>query len=217
MPASQAPTARRRRLNREEKNAETQRRLLDAAREVFGRRGYGSASLEEIAEEAGFSRGALYHHFAGKEDLFLALLDERVSARVAEIERTFAAGEATKEATIEQARRAAGDAAEVFGQNHEWRALYLEFVAHADRNPEFRRQLAERMRACRDGLTELVRRRAAEIGLELPVPPEQLALTIEALGQGLGMEEMLDPDGVPEDLFGTMLGYLLRGIAADAS
>jgi AcrR family transcriptional regulator len=216
MSVGQATTAKRR-LNRQEKNAVTQRRLLDAAREVFGRRGYGNASLEEIAEEAGFSRGALYHHFESKEALFLALLDERLTERVNEIERVFEAGETSKEATIEQARQAANDAVDVFGQNREWRALYLEFVAHADRNPEFRRQLAERMRACRDGLTELVRRRAAEIGLELPVPPEQLALTIEALGQGLGMEEMLDPDGVPEDLFGTMLGYLLRGIAADAS
>jgi AcrR family transcriptional regulator len=216
MSVGQATTAKRR-LNREEKNAVTQRRLLDAAREVFGRRGYGNTSLEEIAEEAGFSRGALYHHFESKEALFLALLDERLTERVNEIERVFEAGETSKEATIEQARQAANDAVDVFGQNREWRALYLEFVAHADRNPEFRRQLAERMRACRDGLTEIVRRRAAEIDLELPVPPEHLALTIEALGQGLGMEEMLDPDGVPEDLFGTMLGYLLRGIAADAS
>ena len=215
MSVGQATTAKRR-LNREEKNALTQRRLLDAAREVFGRRGYGNASLEEIAEEAGFSRGALYHHFESKEALFLALLDERLTERVNEIERVFAEGETTKEATIEQARQAANDAVDVFGQNREWRALYLEFVAHADRSPDFRRQLALRSAACRDALTRVVRRRAEEVGIELPIPPEQLALAIEALAQGLAMEEMIEPDGVPHELFGTVLGYLLAGIAADA-
>jgi AcrR family transcriptional regulator len=215
MSVGQATTAKRR-LNREEKNAATQRRLLDAARDVFGRRGYGSASLEEIAEEAGFSRGALYHHFESKEALFLALLDERLTERVNEIERVFAEGETTKEATIEQARQAANDAVDVFGQNREWRALYLEFVAHADRSPDFRRQLALRSAACRDALTRVVRRRAQEVGIELPIAPEQLALAIEALAQGLAMEEMIEPDGVPHELFGTVLGYLLAGIAADA-
>jgi AcrR family transcriptional regulator len=215
MSVGQATTAKRR-LNRQEKNAVTQRRLLDAAREVFGRRGYGNASLEEIAEEAGFSRGALYHHFESKEALFLALLDERLTERVNEIERVFEEGETTKEATIELARQAANDAVDVFGQNREWRALYLEFVAHADRSPEFRRELALRQAACRDGLTRVVAQRAEELGLELPIPAEQLALTIEALAQGLGMEEMIDPEGVPGDLFGTALGYLLQGIAANA-
>src|SRR3954467_6925269 len=120
MSVGQATTARRR-LNREEKNALTQRRLLDAAREVFGRRGYGSASLEEIAEEAGFSRGALYHHFDSKEALFLDLLDERLTERMRHIERAFEDAEPTTEATVEQARLAANDAAEVFRQNREWR------------------------------------------------------------------------------------------------
>jgi AcrR family transcriptional regulator len=213
MSTSQATTAPRR-LNREEKNEVTRRRLLDAAREVFGRRGYGSASLEEIAEEAGFSRGALYHHFESKEALFLDLLDERLTERMRHIERAFEDAEPTKEATVEQARQAANDAAEVFRQNREWRALYLEFVAHAGRNPDFRRQLALRSATCRDALTRVVRQRADEIGLDLPISAEQLAVTIEALAQGLGLEEMIDPDSVPEELFGTVLGFLLQGIAA---
>jgi AcrR family transcriptional regulator len=216
MPVGQ-PTTRRKRLTREEKNAVTRRALLDAARDVFGRRGYGGASLEEIADEAGYSRGALYHHFDSKEDLFLALLDERLTERVREIDRAFSEGAETKEATVEQAQRAAREAVDAFRQNHEWRALYLEFVAHADRDPRFRRQLALRAAACRDALTRVVQSRADELGLKLPMPAEHLAVAIEGLAHGLATQEMIDPDTVPDELFGTMLAYLLRGIAAEAT
>src|SRR5919108_4703104 len=72
----------RRRLNRHEKRAITRTRLLEAARKVFGRRGYYGASLDEIAADAGFSKGALYYNFGGKEGLFLALLEERLQERV---------------------------------------------------------------------------------------------------------------------------------------
>lgn len=61
----------RRRLTREESQAQTRGRLLDAARTVFAGRGYHGASVEEIAEEAGYSKGAVYSNFESKEEIFL--------------------------------------------------------------------------------------------------------------------------------------------------
>ncbi len=60
-------------------------KIVDAARLVFGRRGYGEATIEDIAEEAGVSNGALYHHFANKEELFRAILMEHISDQHFEI------------------------------------------------------------------------------------------------------------------------------------
>ena len=72
-------------LTRRERQEQTRELLLDAAAMVFARRGYHEASVEEIASEAGFSTGAVYSNFSGKEELFLALADREVEERIAEI------------------------------------------------------------------------------------------------------------------------------------
>lgn len=71
-----------RRLSRAEARAQTRERLLDAAAEVFARKGYGAASVELIAESAGFSVGAVYSNFSGKEQLFSELMSQRAAGRV---------------------------------------------------------------------------------------------------------------------------------------
>src|SRR3954451_8366156 len=59
----------------ERRRERTRAALVDAAADVFARRGFNGASLDEIAETAGFTRGAIYKHFTGKEDLFFAVCD----------------------------------------------------------------------------------------------------------------------------------------------
>ncbi len=73
------------RLTREQSKALTRERLLAAARTVFARRGFHGASVEEIAAEAGYSTGALYSNFDGKEDLFLALMEREIDEHAREI------------------------------------------------------------------------------------------------------------------------------------
>src|SRR5438477_3366087 len=79
----------RRRLDRRTRAARAQGReardeLLTAALEVFARRGYRDAGVDEIAAEAGYSKGAVYWHFSGKEELLMALLEERIDAPLRE-------------------------------------------------------------------------------------------------------------------------------------
>src|SRR5437588_8895854 len=64
---------------------ETRAELLSAALRVFAQRGYGAAGVDEIAAEAGYSKGALYWHFSSKEELLAALLDERIDAPMREM------------------------------------------------------------------------------------------------------------------------------------
>src|SRR6266508_6818251 len=78
----------RRRPNRAEKREANRARILRAARTVFGARGFHAATIEEIAEEAGLSNGAIYYNFDSKGDLFLELLDERMEERVRHMRRT---------------------------------------------------------------------------------------------------------------------------------
>src|SRR4030095_9654299 len=75
----------RRRLTRAEKSAQTRAQLMASARQLFLRRGFHAASLELVAEEAGFTIGAVYSRFGSKADLFLAILDEHIDRIVAEV------------------------------------------------------------------------------------------------------------------------------------
>src|SRR3954449_13366396 len=73
------------RSRRDERREETRRELVEAAMRVFGQRGFHGASLEQIAREAGYSTGAIYGHFAGKDELFLAAFDAYAITRVGEL------------------------------------------------------------------------------------------------------------------------------------
>src|SRR5947208_10158211 len=72
-------------MTREQSKAHTRERLLEAARSVFASSGFHGAAVEEIAAEAGFSTGALYSNFDGKEDLFLALMERELEENAREI------------------------------------------------------------------------------------------------------------------------------------
>src|SRR3954452_24654908 len=81
-------SAKRKRETRAEKQARTRADLLAAATVVFARRGYHGASVEEIAEEAGYSHGAVYSNFDGKADLFLAVFEDYMAERARELAAT---------------------------------------------------------------------------------------------------------------------------------
>ena len=182
--------------------------MLNAAEGVFSRRGYHDATLREIAEQAGVSKGALYYNFASKEDLFLALLDARMDERLQEIEDAFSADESDG-ARVD---RAALDYTENLKRNREWIALFYEFTAHAARDGAFRERFSERFRAFWAALAQVVERRARELGIELPLPAQHLAIAIDVLGIGFMLPRIVDPDRVPDSLLGTALGYMLRGM-----
>src|SRR3954468_6474185 len=99
------------RLTRKEKQAHTRTCLMESAARVFTRRGLQQASIDEVAEDAGFTKGAFYANFKNKEELFLAMLDERCAEHIEETERVIA-GEGPTE---EKARRAGEDFTNMIG------------------------------------------------------------------------------------------------------
>ena len=123
------------RVTRSERKARTREELLVAARAVFIRRGFHGATLDEIAEEAGYTKGAVYSNFAGKDDLYLALLDAHYDDRIAAYVEMM-----LDEPTFEDAIRAVGRfMATADAQDPDWLPTLAEFVAHAGRDEALRR------------------------------------------------------------------------------
>lgn len=200
------------RKTRAEQKAETRASLLAAAEEVFGRRGFQAASVDEVAEAAGFTKGAVYAHFESKEDLFLAMLDQRFAERIEQIEAVLS----DEHEPAEQAREAGEDFMAYLDADPRWSPIFFEFWAHAVRNPEVAGKLVVRYGALRQAVAAAIARRAAEIGLEPPCPPDEVAAMIFAMGNGAALEHMLEPERIPSEMYGRMLQIFFRGLAAMA-
>ena len=185
------------RLTRDESRRRTRTLLLDAAERVFARRGYRGASLDEIADEAGFSKGAVYSNFANKEDLFLALLDRR---RVGPN-----AGPGPSPGPDGLARLAAPTEPEAW----EWGLLTLEFFLYAAREPSVRARLAAAFEEQRAVLAAILSD-GREAAPGSAFAPRELATVALALGTGLGVQAVLDPAAVPPDLYARVVDALGR-------
>jgi AcrR family transcriptional regulator len=209
----------RKRLTQEQRRQQTRDEVLAAAGRVFAKRGFHGASLEAIAEAAGVTRGAVYYNFADKEELFLELLDRRCAERAQDLREVFADTDpGDVETASRQAQLAAQHALDAMTGDAEWRALYLEFLAHAARDTAFRRAFARRSDQMRSTLEDVVVAQTEPIVDALPMPPQQLAVVIDALGVGLWSHHMLHgPRAVPPDLFSKALALLVEGLAARAA
>jgi AcrR family transcriptional regulator len=200
----------RQRLTRAEKSAQTRSQLMASARQLFLRRGFHAASLELVAEEAGFTIGAVYSRFGSKADLFLAILDEHIDRIVAEVAQV---------AGVDQplgahAELLAGRRMALLEREREWFPLVLEFWSHAARDERLRREFAARHERLVGAYAGLIEADYARLGLPLPLAPEVLARAVVAMGNGIALERLADPGRVPEGLLSTMAVGFLRGVAA---
>jgi len=188
--------------------AQTRARLLKAAGEVFAERGYDRASLEDVAAAAGLTKGAVYSSFASKDELFYALMRERIGERL-----ELVAEAAERQATVEDITRDAGGAlAKLISSQADWQLLFIEFWARAVRDPDLREEFARERRSARGLIARVLEERAAEAKIDLPAPAEQLAVGVLALSNGVAIEHLADPDAVDASIFGVILGLLLDGL-----
>ena len=180
------------RVSRIERVGRNREEVLAAARRVFLERGYAGASLDAIADEAGFSKGVVYSQFDSKGDLFLALLERRIADRVAQNEaiakrsRGFEGMRALLRAARQDSEAEAG-----------WGLLLLEFRVHAARDPALNRRYAEAHRRAIDGLAVLFSRLYEEAAETPSIPVRQLALLVLAIGPGVLLERAVDPRACP--------------------
>jgi AcrR family transcriptional regulator len=179
--------------------------LIGAAAQVFLARGFQGASLREIASAAGLTTGAVYSNFDGKADLFLAVLEEKLDPRLAVMY------EAARTAPQRRIGAAVGrEFAAYVRQRRRWLTLLIEFWAEAARDPKLRPKFAERHGKLRSAIAEVLAERTDKLGLQLALSPDQLATVLIALTNGMAVEHLADPQGVPKDLYGHALDLLLE-------
>jgi AcrR family transcriptional regulator len=194
----------RQRLTREEKKAQTRERLIDAAAKVFAEKGFAATSLDEVADAAGLTKGAVYSNFENKEDLVRAVLEvnQRRMNHISE-----AAGDGPLEQQMAKAGQLFGD---VIAQQRAGFLLLIEFIAYAMRNPDLYPDFLARHRAGRAAVAKMIEEHAPEGGAEAWADPNQKALILEAVGNGIALEKLIDPEGVPDDLFAQLLPVLIE-------
>ncbi|HEY2141500.1 MAG TPA: TetR/AcrR family transcriptional regulator [Solirubrobacteraceae bacterium] len=192
------------RRSRAEKQAQTRTELIEAATRVFAHRGYQVATVEEIAETAGYSHGAVYSNFAGKEELFLAVFERYMAQRVQEV----ASATETEGSFVERSRAAADQWMQRFTEDRATFLLHLEFMIHAARNPHLSKQLGERMSALRLEIERYLTEREETAQTPLPLPAADLALILRALGIGLAVEALNAPGAIDTHLYGDFVALM---------
>jgi len=212
---SDSEGTRQRRLSRAEAKARTRERLLDSASRIFAEKGFGGATLEEIAEAAGYSTGAMYANFGNKEQLFLEVVAAHRSRAAAR--RIEQATEILDEALASNAdpfdalTRMFANAAD---RDRELAPLQAEFWLYAVRNPAAKQVIADSLSGQVDELEPVVARALQRFGASPDTAPREVTVVVLALFQGLARRRRLDPAAVPDDLLAHALRWLFGGLRA---
>jgi AcrR family transcriptional regulator len=196
-------------LTPDRRRAMTREHLLRAAAVVFARNGFHGASLDEVAAAAGFTKGAVYSNFKSKEDLFVALLEDRLDQQRIAVEHAL-----DEVADVDDQMPRMSSLLQELMWDEEWTALYLEFVLYAARNEQARALLAESARREQAIVQNMIQREYDRIGAEAPFPLSTLARISIAMFNGLGMQRLYDPMIFAEG-FESVIEFLFATIGVD--
>jgi len=200
------------RLTQVERSEDTRRRLLQAARKVFVQRGFHASTLEQVADAAGFSKGAVYSQFESKADLFFGLLEQRVEQRLAEIRSAEAAAGSPEELGSLLRRQWLLGASADMG----WQLLAIEFRVHVARNPELRERYLSIHGRLRDGIADAMAAEFRSAGLEPAMTPVDLARAALAIGHGALLGHLAEGDSFPEDLMDRVSAAFLHAVVTES-
>jgi|FLYL01.1.fsa_nt_gi AcrR family transcriptional regulator len=192
-------------LPRKRKREETRKKLLDAGLAVFARHGYERATVDEIVREAGFSKGAFYVHFESKEDLFWAMLEDRIAAAQERMRQAISI-----EDSVEVNERRVLEAVFAFEkEDPSWAPLFLEFAAHGARRREVRERLSALYQRWRSFTVEMLRagQEAGKVRTDLDL--EFMATVMIALIEGTITQARLARDPAKLDRMVEPLAKLL--------
>jgi len=163
--------------------------------------------VDDIAEEAGFTVGALYSNFGSKQNLVLAAFERHCDQDLAQIQALLGS-----DLTLEQQLDAIGSQfGDLDDEHRRWWLLSMELWLYAQRDPAARARLAALRRKVRQTIADTLQRQAERTGRRLPVPAMDLAAAMLGLWQGLMLQRLVDPDAASPESIGTALGWLRSG------
>jgi AcrR family transcriptional regulator len=185
--------------------------LLAAALRVFARRGYRPAGVDEIAAEAGYSKGALYWHFAGKAELLTALLEERIDAPTRELVALLESAPPERDMSVEASR----EFARRLDSQRDAILLEREYWSLAIRDAELRARYVARQAELREALAGAIQARAHHLGTpDLPLPAKDVARILMSIVGGLSVDELTEPGSVRGELLGEAFAVVYAGLVA---
>jgi len=179
----------------------TRDRLIRSAEKIFARDGLEAAKLEEIAANAGYTRGAFYANFQSKEDLFFALLERQVASRVAKVQSEMDKLDDPL-AKLEALRKLLLDLC----LDRRWSLLALEFKLFAVRHPEVKARLAAMNRRLVRSRVRILQDVMGDLRRDLPASANAVGISLSALSNNLTLEHMLDRTLMPEDAVKKIMG-----------
>jgi AcrR family transcriptional regulator len=196
-------------LTQAQRKERTRARLVETARRVFLERGFHGASLDDIADNAGYSKGAVYSNFASKADLFLAVLDAHFEERAREYaDVTLDGGD------LEEVYRAvARFRLQAEEREPRWEPLLLEFWTFAARRNDLREAVVERREHFLSLIAGLIEELSSRHGVTYTIPAGEVARGSAALLRGMVIERMLDPAASSLDLLEHMHAAYMTGLA----
>lgn len=196
-------------LTRERRRELTRTALIEAAAELFAQKGFHATSLEEIAQAAGFTRGAIYKNFRSKEDILIAVVDWTIERQLAAYADALEDAEASSSDRVSAAVEVW---ARAFKRDRNLTLLELELRLHALRNAEFRPRLAEWERHQSDRVARFIAEQCRSAGLKLTVAPEDLSAIALAAVEGLSQAASIRSDG--DERSNRLIEQLFRMLAS---
>ena len=173
------------------RRAHTRQRLLDAAREVFAREGFGRSTVEQVCEAAGFTRGAFYSNFTSLDELFLEMWAQESASMLSRLQ-DMAADDAP---TVKDLRSAVKRVMGALPVDTEWFQITAEFTAHAVRTPGLAQVMARREEAIQEALFPVIDRLLAQIGRRV-TDREALGRSLVAAYDGTLTQLAVEPDSM---------------------
>ncbi|MBB5442271.1 MULTISPECIES: TetR/AcrR family transcriptional regulator [unclassified Paraburkholderia] len=196
----------RQRLTREQSKDQTRERLLDAAQATFMKKGFVAASVEDIAAAAGYTRGAFYSNFRSKAELFLELLRRDHEAMQAGLHAIFESAASREEMEARVLRYYSS-----LHRENKCFLLWVEAKLLAVRDGRFRLRFNAFMHEKIEQLSAYVREFSERVGTPMSMPPEQLAIGLMGLCDGVQFFYTVDPQNVPTEMAETVLaGFFSR-------
>ncbi len=194
------------RWTRERRVEHTRNLLLDAAEKAFADRGLGGAALEDIADAAGYTRGAIYAHFGSKEELFLTVIERQRQRFLDGFTDVVSSFHRLSDLNLDELSRRWRDL--MSGDSEQTAALGYEFTLFLVRHPDARERVAaQRMETVR-WLADYIAEGTERIGGTLTVPAETLARVILATNEGVTLNSHVDG----EDLYRPFMELIIASI-----
>ncbi|MDR3097562.1 MAG: TetR/AcrR family transcriptional regulator [Paraburkholderia sp.] len=195
------PATKRTRLTREQSRDQTRERLLDAAQAMFMRKGFVGASVEDIAQAAGYTRGAFYSNFHSKPELLVELLRRDHEAMQADLRAIFAADVSREEMEARVLMYYSR-----LPQDNKAFLLWVEAKLLAARDARFRTRFNAFMKDKRDQLAAYIEEFSARAGTPLTLAPELLVIGLMGLCDGVQFLAAADPQHITPPVAAEVLG-----------